>query len=414
MSQVVQPHNTDRLRDVYLARQPIFDANLNVVAYEVLFRNSVENRVTIEDQNQATSELLVNAFIEIGLKAVVGEHRAFVNLPREFLTGNYPLPLEADRLVLEILEDVVIDDELLEGVGQLVERGHTIALDDVVFREDLRPLLQLAQIVKVELPAIPNHELANHVKQFRQYPVTLLAEKVETSEEFEFCKALGFNLFQGYFLSRPVMLNSRRPRNSQLAILQLIKNLAGPNFKIDKVERTIQSDVTLTYKMLHYINSSQFGMHHKISSLRQAIMLLGPSRIRTLATLVSLSGFTSKPCELLKTALQRAMFCERIGRLTHANEVQSYFVAGLLSLLDALADMPLRELLKPVPLDEEIKAALLDHDGPLGATVRYAIALERADWDRVPCGTLTSAEIRTAYVESLREVDTFWAEIASE
>ena len=123
MSQVVQPHNTDRLRDVYLARQPIFDANLNIVAYEVLFRNSVESRATIEDQNQATSELLVNAFIEIGLKAVVGEHRAFVNLPREFLTGNYPLPLEADRLVLEIPEDVVIDDELLEALGGSLSEG---------------------------------------------------------------------------------------------------------------------------------------------------------------------------------------------------------------------------------------------------------------------------------------------------
>ncbi len=333
------------LRDIYVARQSIYDAELNVVGYEVLYRNSQENRAAVSDGNQATSELLLNAAVEIGLERVVGDKLAFVNLTREFLIGRHPLPLDNGQLVLEILEDVAIDQELVDGVTKLVSQGYTLALDDAVYRDELVPLLKLAGIVKVELPAIPKNELDSHVQRFRGYPVKLLAEKVETQAEFKRCLQLGFEYFQGYFLSRPQMLQAKELQASQTAVLQLLAQLADPDVTIEALERLVRNDATMSYKLLRYINSSKFGIRRKIESLRQAIVLIGLQGVRTLAMLVSLAGASQKPGDLLKSAALKAIFCEKLGRLTYCRDIHVHFTAGLLSSFDAIFEIPMPEVL---------------------------------------------------------------------
>lgn len=397
------------LRDIYVARQAIYDRNLDVIAYEVLYRNSTENRASFKNGDQATSELLLNAVVEIGLEHVVGERLAFVNLTRDFLIGRQPLPLENQQLVLEILEDVVVDDELIAGVSRLVSQGYTLALDDAVFRDELKPLLNLAKIVKVELPAISKSDLPGHVRRFRDYPVKLLAEKVETREEFQYCQQLGFEYFQGYFLSRPQMLHGKQRPASHIAVLKLLAKLSDPDVTIEDLEAIIRNEATISYKLLRYINSSKFAMRGKIDSLRRAILLVGLNGVRSLAMLVSLSSVGDQPGEILKDAMQRAVFCERLGRLMNSREVQSCFTAGLLSSFDAIFDMPLEEILKSLPLSEDLKLALLKHQGPVGETVRCAIAHERADWHAIKCGKLTPQEVRTAWLAAIEETNGLWS-----
>jgi EAL and modified HD-GYP domain-containing signal transduction protein len=399
---------SEALRDIYIARQSIYDAELNVVGYEVLYRSSKDNKASISDGNQATSELLLNAAVEIGLERVVGNNLAFVNLTREFLIGSHPLPLDNRQLVLEILEDVSIDEELIGGVTSLVSQGYTLALDDAVFRDELVPLLNLAAIVKVELPAIPRNELVNHVRRFRGHPVKLLAEKVETQTEFKHCLQLGFEYFQGFFLSRPQMLQARELPASQVAVLKLLAQLADPDVTVEKLEGLIRNDATISYKLLRYINSSKFGLRRKIDSLRQAIVLVGLQGVRTLAMLVSLAGAAQKPGDLLKNAALRAMFCERLGKLMHCRDIHVHFTAGLLSSFDAIFEMPLPEVLKSLPLSDELRNAILKHQGLPGEAVGCVIAQERADWDSIGYGRLAPEDIRSAYLGAIDETNVLW------
>ena len=410
LGQVLPPSGGPRAaRDIYVARQSIYDAQLNVAGYEVLYRGGPENRAVILDGDQATSELLLNAVVDIGLERIVGTKMAFVNLTRGFLLGHNPLPLGNRQLVLEILEDVTIDQELVDGVASLVSQGYVLALDDAVFREELIPLLKLAAIVKIELPAIAKGHLASHVQRFRGYPVKLLAEKVETLEEFTECRELGFEYFQGFFLSRPQMIPGKQRRPSEIAVLQVLSRLSDPDVSVDELERIIRNDGALSYKLLRYINSARFALQTRIESLRQVILLLGLQGVRTMAMLASLAGTVQKPGDLLKDAIQRAVMCERLATLLMREDTSAYFTAGLISSLDAVFDLPMADVLTSLPLSDELKHAVLRHQGAIGVVLHCAIAIERADWDAIDCDGLATGEIRSAYLSAIDEVNELWS-----
>jgi EAL and modified HD-GYP domain-containing signal transduction protein len=397
--------------DIYVARQSIYDVNLKVIGYEVLFRCSRENRAIVVDGNQATSQLLMNAVIDIGLERIVGEKLAFINFTRGFLLGDLPLPLAPARLVLEILEDVTIDEELVAGLGRLVKQGYAFALDDALFREELIPLLQLSCIVKVELPAIPTHELEDHVRHFRNYPVTLLAEKVETVEEFNHCRLLGFQYFQGFFLSRPQMIPGKKQRASDIAVLQVLGKLSDPNVSVGELEQIIKNDAALSYNLLRYINSARFALQTRIESLRQVILLLGLQGVRTMAMLAALAGTTQKPGDVLRDATQRALLCEKLGRLLNDLDASTCFTAGLISSLDAVFDLPVCDILEALPLSDGLKGAVLRHEGSVGEVLHCAIAIEHADWNEITCRGLTPTQIRAAYLSAIGEVTVLWASL---
>lgn len=387
----------------------MYNAQLEVVGYEVLYRSSHENRAAITDGNKATSQLLLNTFVELGLDQVVGDKLAFVNLTRDFLLGSLPLPLGTEQLVLEILEDVPIDTHLVTSISGLVEAGYTLALDDATFREELRPLLAHAAIVKVELPAIPPTHLAAHVRQFREYPVKLLAEKVETLQQFHRCKLLGFEYFQGFFLSRPEMMSGKARTSSQLAVLQLISRLSDPDVTVDEIERIIRNDAVLTYKLLRYINTARFALRSDVDSVRTVIILLGTKGVRAVAMLISLAGAVNTPGDMLRRAAERAIMCEALAQLTHSPDASSFFTAGLLSALDVVLEMPLDEILDSLPLSSELKNAVLHRQGTVGQALSCAIGLERADWPAVAFGDLKASEISGAYLSAITQADEMWA-----
>lgn len=393
------------MQDIFIGRQPIFDRDLNVFAYELLFRSGTRNHAGEFDGDQATSQVIVNAFIEIGLEQIVGPHPAFINLTRSFVTSVTPLPFPKDRVVLELLEDIRPDAEVVSGVRNLAAQGYVIALDDFVFNENLKPLIEHAQIVKIDLMTLSREELAEHVRLLNGYDVKLLAEKIETQEEFEHCKALGFSYFQGYFLSRPNIVQSTQLPPNRLAVLQLLAKLQDPQSDATDIEALIGQDVALSYKLLRYINSAFFAFPKKIESIRQAVVYLGMQSIKTWVSLLVVAGLGNKPAELVTQAMQRAKMCELLAKTAKRPNADSYFTVGLFSLLEALMDTPLEKILASLPFTDDIRRALLEQEGPYGEALSCAIAYEKGDFMRARFDRLAPSQMTDTYLASARWAD---------
>lgn len=393
------------MQDIYIGRQPIFDRQLEVYAYELLFRSGTQNHAGEFDGDQATSQVIVNAFIEIGLDRIVGDQLAFINLTRSFVTASAPLPFPKERVVLEILETVRPDAEVIAGVRNLIAQGYSVALDDFIFHEDLRPLLELAHIVKIDLLVTPREQLEAHVHQLRGYNVKLLAEKIETQAEFEYCKALGFDYFQGYFLSRPNIVQGQQLPPNRLAILQLLSKLQNPDSDAGEIEKLVGQDIALSYKLLRYINSAFFALPKKIDSIRQAVVYLGTQAIKTWVTLLVVAGLGNKPTELVTQAMQRAKMCELLAQTAKRPHTEAYFTVGLFSLLEALMDSPLEKILESLPFSDDIRNALLKHEGPYGEALACVIAYEKGDFLHAYFDRLAPSQLTDTYLASARWAD---------
>lgn len=389
--------------DIYIGRQPIYDRDLKVVAYELLYRSSENsNMAGNSDGEMMTTQVVINAFMEIGFDDLVGENRAFVNMPRGFILGEHIMSLPTDRVVLEILEDIVIDDDIIAAVQNLANLGYTIALDDFVYHESLKPLVNIADIIKIDLMALSNDELESHVNTLRRdHQVKLLAEKVESKEEFERCKQLGFEYFQGYFFSKPQIIKGAKMPTNRLAILQLVAKIYEPEVTYRDLETLISQDVSLSYKLLRVINSAAYALPKKIESMKHALTILGLKNIRNWITMIVFSGVNDKPSELMKSAMIRAKMCELLAKSAVIKDIDSYFTVGLFSNLDALMDQPLADLIDPLPLSNEIKQALLNFSGKMGAILSCATAYEKGDWSHVEIDDLSPQQIKQAYVDAL-------------
>ena len=387
---------------IYIGRQPIYDRDLNVVAYELLYRKSEQdNWADVTDGEHATTHVLNNAFMEIGFDALVGEYKAFINMPRGYIVSEQLLSLPPERVVLELLEDIAVDDEVVAAVQRLSQQGYIIALDDFVFHEKLVPLVQLADIIKIDLKALSSDSLVEHVKHLKKGDVRLLAEKVETQEEFDNCRQLGFDYFQGYFFSRPQIISSDKLPTNRLSILQLIARIYDPEVNFDELDHLISQDVTLSFKLLRVINSAAYALPRKIESMKQAVTILGVKNIRNWISMISFSGVDDKPSELFRSSMIRAKMCENLALALGVRDSDSCFTIGLFSNLDAIMDQPLTVLIMPLPLSTEIKQALLEREGMMGKTLNCVLAYEQGDWEKVVLDGLSPQQIRQAYAESL-------------
>ncbi len=373
------------MANLYLARQPIYDADLKVFAYELLYRATEENQAPSDLGDEATYTVLVNALTEIGLDALVGQHYAFINFTRAFIVGHNPLPFTGGNVVIEVLEDVPADQEVIEGTMRLSKLGHKIALDDFVYNEEMHRLLQQTDIVKLDVTQLSYEEIKEHIEIIRNYGVKLLAEKVETQEDFERYRELGFNYFQGFFFCKPKMVSQKRVPMNQLALTQLLAKLNEPDVGVEELEKIIGTDVALSYKLFRYVNSAFFSLPSKMESLRQVIVYLGLKTIKQWAIVLTLSKIEDKPNELLVTALVRAKMCEQLSHIHQTGQQNAMFIVGLFSLLDALLDMPMEEILEKLHLTDQIKQAILTHEGKYGEILSRVIAYEQARWDEVAC-----------------------------
>jgi EAL and modified HD-GYP domain-containing signal transduction protein len=383
LAQIDQQGESAPLEVAYLSRQPIYRQEMSVYGYELLYRNGNCDSANFIDGDQATAQVIHNA-IEFGLDKVIGrEELAFVNLTRKFILEDYCYSLPKDRVVLEVLEDISAEDEIITKLQALSDAGYLIALDDFVYDESLRPLVELADIIKVDVMACGIDRIEEEIRPYKDFKLLLLAEKVETQDEFEVCKELGFTYFQGYFLSKPKLMEGRQIPTNRIAATQLVAKLQNPNIKPAELEATIRQDVTLSYKLLRFVNSMYCSLPRKVDSIGHAAMMIGTERIRNWASLLMLASMDDKPRELMLTAIIRAKMCEVLADKVGLRLPERLFTVGLLSVLDAMLDSTMEDVLERLPLSEEVAKALLTKEDTLGKVLDFAISYEQDSWDNL-------------------------------
>lgn len=373
---------------IFLGRQPILDRNERLVAYELLFRHGHSGPARIADHGTATATVIANAFLSLGLDNVLGPHLGFLNVDGETLCSRTMEMLPPERIVIELLETVEIDDRVVDRCSELRKAGFKIALDDVAALDSAHEaLLPSIDIVKLDILEVGDG-LGDLVEQLRPYPVRLLAEKVEDREQVERCRDLGMNLFQGYFFARPTVLEGRVAEPSRLNLVRLVGKLTR-DIDVDEIEAVFKHDPALTHSLLRLVNSVALGLRNRISSVRQAIMVLGRRQLQRWVQLLLFVGSDNSrvgDSPLLAMAATRGRLlellveerCRYVKGLDRAIADQAFLV-GMLSLLDVVLGRPLTELLEELNLAPAIYAALLRRAGVLGGLLALIEEVERSD-----------------------------------
>jgi EAL and modified HD-GYP domain-containing signal transduction protein len=384
---------------VAVARQPILDRAEVIRGYELLYRPTGACAVGPEG---ATSNVIVGALADIGLDALVGDRKAWVNVTREFLLEVRPLPLPPERTVIELLEGQAVDGELLQVLGELRAAGFRIALDDFRFDPGWEGLVEHADAIKLDIRARPGAALERAVARLRRPGLYLLAEKVETRAEYEHCRALGFDAFQGYFFAQPVLVEGGTVPTHQLAGLATLAQ-AGDGADFEELERLITHDAGLAYKLVRLANSAYVGTRTPVSSVRGALTLMGTVNVRRWSMLLALAGLTDRPLHLLATGLLRARQCELLARRPVDPAVA--FTVGLFSILPALAGTTMEALVDGLAFDAALSGALIGHDGEEGALLAGVLAFERGDFEACDAHGIDLLELAEAYRAALAWVE---------
>lgn len=368
---------------IFLAQQPILDRNQQLVAYELLFRNTAEGFARITDDFLASAQVILNALSQFGLDQVLGDRQGFINVNAALLLDDTLELLPPQQIVLELLETIEPTPEIIARCRVLRERGFTLALDDFVYDARFRPLLEVVDIIKFDLLLAGDEKtLAAAVRRLDASRLTLLAEKVETQQQFEFGRQLGFSLFQGYYFARPALISGRRIAPRFLLLLRLINLLlAGAEFQ--DIEDQLKQDPNLAISLLRLANSAAIGVRVPVQSLRQALVVLGYRQTLRWVQLFLYAGESKhQPVTPLMTlAATRGRFLELLAAqspLLRA-DADHAFVVGVLSLLDALLGVPMEEVLRSITLTEDILAALRERAGPLGTALKLVEAIEQDD-----------------------------------
>ncbi|MBV9802858.1 MAG: HDOD domain-containing protein [Solirubrobacterales bacterium] len=367
--------------EAFVARQPIFDRNLHVAGYELLFRGGDATSAMIADAEGATASVVLNSFTEIGLERLVGAKPAWVNVSREFVLDGLAATVPPSVVGLEILEDELLDERFVHALIELKRQGYRIALDDFAYSVSAERLLSLVDVVKLDLIGLGREGMAREVARLKPHGMTLLAEKVESHEEHAYCVELGCDLFQGFFFCRPELLHNRGIVANRASVLQIVAALQDPTVQLGQLERMIGRDVGLSFRLLRYINSAFFGLRFEVSSIGQALALLGVQNLRRWATLTVLASIDGKPPELTVTALVRARFCELAGDQLAGPRPGELFTLGLFSVIDALMDAPIEEVVAMIPFPSDMRDALIAREGEKGELLGCVTALEAGDFD---------------------------------
>ncbi|MCB5944060.1 EAL and HDOD domain-containing protein [Acidocella sp. KAb 2-4] len=366
----------------FLARQPILDRNRQLVAYELLFRASQENRAEVSDDVAASAAVIQHAFLDLGMEEALGGKTAFINASEALLMSDALEVLPANHVVIELLETVRITAPLIERCRHLKAKGLRLALDDVIALDDaMIAILPLIDIIKVDMLAAPPEALELVAREAQRHDVKLLAEKVDTQEQFERCLAAGFALFQGYHFARPKMLRGQAPSASTLALLKLLELIAS-DAEIEELEEALKRNPGFTLKLLKMVNSAGLRRSGKISSLRQAILALGRIQINRLVQIMMFtqgSGETVTANPLAQMAVIRGRMMEGLAEACAEPELKPRaFMLGMLSLADALFGKPLEKLAEILSLDEAMRSALLRREGRLGQMLDLVEMTEHA------------------------------------
>jgi len=386
------------VRDFYLGRQPILDANNALFGYELLFRNSSSGGAQFISGLSATAAVIAHAG-QLGLDRAIGDAQAFLNVDEDVLMSDIFVFLPREKVVLELGEDFEADDALLERMTQLKGHGFRFALNGVaVVTANVERLLPLIDFVKFNMRQVMQVSTAAVVARFRRENKKLMAEKVETRAEYERVREFGFDYFQGYYFAKPAVISGRKLTPSQLAVMELMKLVTSEAENIE-IERAVKRDVTLALNLLRLVNTPAVGMRHKIDSVSQALIVLGRRQLeRWLQILLYADpqqrGHSASP--LLMLATTRGKLLELLAkrlRPAQRNIADVAFTVGIMSLMDALFGLPMEEILEQIPVIDEVKDALVHRTGFFGELLKLAESIEQMDGDDFVVPTLKELAI---------------------
>lgn len=390
----------DQLNQIYIGRQPIFNKNMRTYAYEILFRTSTtSNYANVVDDNQATAQVMINLFSEFGLDNIVGNKKAFINFSEELLLKDIQSFLPKRKVVLEVLETAKPSSELISQLKELSKKGYSIALDDYDFSDELSPFEDLVDIIKIDILAAGSKKLIANMPRLKAKDKRLLAEKIETKQQYEFCKQLGFDFFQGYFFSKPKIIEGKALGANQATTLQFLSSVFDPDVEMAHLSKLVSQDVAMSQKLLKMAN--QLDGIYPVKSILDVVNKLGLNRLQSWASVVALSNVSDKPPELLTTSLVRARFCELIGEKQRDIPKDTYFMVGLFSTLDAVMDQSMKELLKDLSFDTIVEDALVSSAGNLGKALIAVREIENRSTSFEPPANLTPTEVSKIYLQAI-------------
>lgn len=400
--------------NVLLARQPIFDSDLNTVGYELLYRPipSDDEGWQSHSGDLATNEVLVHAFDSVGLEEVTGGKPAFINFTEHWLHN--PPPFNPKSVIIEVLEHIRPTPTNLLAISMLRKQGFKIALDDYLGEPSQDPFLDYVDIIKLDILGFDT--LDNVIKIIHekgQDKFSWLAEKVETKTEYDLCQEAGCSYFQGYFFSRPSNIYGTTMSSNKRIILELINSLQDPKTTTKDLEKLLSQDPELSYRLLRLVNSSAFSQQNKVESLERAIIIAGYDQIKAWVIMLSLGKLEDKPLELCKQSLQRAYFCQNLSAVFPSTDKSIAFIAGLLSNLDAFFDMPLSHILEKINLHKDINLALVNKTGKLGFIISTVFNMEKGHWHKIRWDLWRKMEIppktvEGLYLESIKKADSLF------
>jgi EAL and modified HD-GYP domain-containing signal transduction protein len=404
------------LSELLVGRQPILNSYKETIGYELLYRALLtDTNAVFKDGNTATSQIFANTLFEMGLEAIVGPQLAFINFTRDFLVKDDLIQLltairsenfDPRKIILEVLEDITLDNELFQALHKFKKKNFLIALDDVISIDKIAPILGqgLVDLIKIDLLAVNRSDLPELVNSIKQHGILLLAEKVETPQDFSICLELGFDLFQGYFFSKPEIIKNKNKKMdvSRLSLMRSLAATMDTQTSFHVLDPIISQDVGLSYKLLRLVNSGYYSLADEVKSIQQAISMIGLQQLRSWMMLLMMATVDDKPHELTATALQRAKMCEMLGKALGERKAESYFLIGLLSVLDAIMDLPMVQVVESLSLTAEITEALIYRKGKLGLALSAVIATEGGDWDPILQLGIKPHVWRNIYFESVK------------
>ena len=369
--------------DFYIARQPIFNVHRKLHAYELLYRGYTNYTLADVSGNKATTSLLSSVFLTEGIGIISGSRPCFINFTEELIVKKIAYSFPKSQIVIEVLEDVPPSKEVLRALRGLKADGYTIALDDFLYTGKLVPLVEVADIVKIDVRLTPLHTIEKTLHALSRYPVKLLAEKVETMEEFEKANKLGFHYYQGYFFSKPERILVKEIVSTKLTLFSLLAEVGKKSTTLERLHHIVSQDLATSYKLLRFLNSAYFYRLEKVKSVKHAIAYLGEKELRRFILLVIVSELaTEKPTELVRQSLVRAKFCELLaGKSFLAEYGLEIFMVGMFSFMDAMLDIDMKNVMERLPVTDAVKNALVGRAGMFAPFISAVEAYERRQGD---------------------------------
>ncbi|PWJ92094.1 HDOD domain-containing protein [Oceanotoga sp. DSM 15011] len=395
--------------NIFIARQPIFDRNLNVFGYELLYRSDFENISKIFNGDVATSMVLNNGILM--LNDGKSEKYSFINFTKKLIIDEVPLLFSNEDIVVEILENIIPDEEFISKCIKMKKRGYILALDDFVLSYEYEDLIKLSDIIKVDFLLNSRSERKEIIKKYSNYNVKFLAEKIETNKEFEEAKSDGYSFFQGYFFEKPSVISGKDIDIIPTNLFKLIDMVYSKDVNYNDIAKVIKNDVALTYKLLRLTNSVNFGKSQEISSINHALTFLGIKELRKWLSIIMVNNIDNKKTdELIKISLIRGRMTELLAeKLNLASENNDFFLVGLLSLIDTLTNTTMEEALRYLPINLIIKETLLGKDTIIKKVLNIVLMYEKNDWNNLEffCKSvkINFEELTKIYYKSIKWAD---------